>query len=277
MTDMHSEDRTPDPAGGDGRRVALVTGAGRGIGAASARALAAAGCAVVAVDLDGPVDGLTYATSGAEELAAVVAACGPNALAVQADVRDDAALDGAVAAAVERFGGLDVVVAAAGVMAGGSPVWRTSNQVWDLNIDINLSGVWRTARATVPELLRRPAPRTGRFIAIASAAGMGGHPTIGAYCAAKHGVIGLVRGLAADLGASGVTANAVCPGSTDSGILRASAEIYGLGSVDEFSVHHPIGRILQPEEIARTVVWLADAGSGGITGAAVAVDGGMTI
>ena len=259
------------------QRVALVTGAGRGIGAATARALAGEGYAVVAVDICAPIDALGYELSSRAELDAVVADCGPDSIAVTADVRSSDDLDAAVRAAVERFGGLDIAVAAAGVMAGGSTAWRADDDVWNVNIDVNLSGVWRTARATVPVMLRRPEPRQGRFVAIASAAGMGGHPTISAYCAAKHGVIGLVRSLASELGQTGVTANAICPGSTDTGILRASGDVYGLSSVDEFAVHHPIGRILQPAEIARAVVWLADPSAGGVTGASFPVDGGMTI
>jgi len=258
-------------------RVAFVTGAGRGIGAASARALAAAGCAVVAVDICEPIAELGYELATRAELDAVVAECGPDAVAVVADVRDQGQLDAAVGAAVERFGGLDVAVAAAGVMSGGAVGWKTSEETWRVNMEVNLTGVWRTARSVIPAMLSRPAPRTGRFVAIASAAGMGGHPTIAAYCAAKHGVVGLVRSVASELGDTGITANAVCPGSTDSGILRASAEVYGLASVEEFAVHHPIGRILRPDEIARAVLWLASPDAGGVTGATFAVDGGMTI
>jgi NAD(P)-dependent dehydrogenase (short-subunit alcohol dehydrogenase family) len=114
-------------------------------------------------------------------------------------------------------------------------------------------------------------------VAIASAAGMSGHPTIGAYCAAKHGVIGLIQTLAVELGTSGVTANCVCPGSTASGILEASRRVYDLSSLDDFAVHHPIGRILQPEEIASAVSWLAAEERSGVTGIALPVDGGMTI
>jgi NAD(P)-dependent dehydrogenase (short-subunit alcohol dehydrogenase family) len=162
-------------------------------------------------------------------------------------------------------------------MSGGQVAWKTSEEAWSANIDVNLSGVWRTAKATIGAMLRRPAPRQGRFIAIASAAGMSGHPTISAYCAAKHGVIGLVQSLAVELGTSGVTANSVCPGSTASGILEASRQVYGLGSLDDFAVHHPIGRILQPEEIASAVSWLASEAQSGVTGIALPVDGGMTI
>ncbi len=259
------------------RRVALVTGAGRGIGAATARRLAADGYAIVGVDAGGDDPALGYHLSSRDELDAVVADCGADAVAAIADVRDSAALDAAVALAIERFGRLDVAVAAAGVMSGGKPAWKTSDESWLVNLDVNLTGVWRTARATIPALLSQPAPRDGRFVAVASAAGMSGHPTIAAYCASKHGVIGLIKSLAVELGASGVTANCVCPGSTDTAILQASADIYGLGSVDEFSVHHPIGRVLQPAEIADAIAWLAAPERSGVTGVALPVDGGMTI
>ena len=262
------------------QRVVLITGAGRGIGAASARAFAAAGYAVVAADICEPIPALGYELASRAELDAVVADCeavGAASFAVVADVRDQSQLDAAAAAAVDRFGGIDVTLAAAGVIAGGPVAWELSDEVWAANVDVNLTGVWRTAKATIPAMMARPAPRSGRFVAVASAAGMGGHPAIAAYCAAKHGVVGLVRSLAADLGASGVTANAVCPGSTDTAILRASGEVYRLASVENFAAHHPIGRILEPEEVARAVLWLAAPEAGGVTGAMFAVDGGMTI
>ena len=129
----------------------------------------------------------------------------------------------------------------------------------------------------MPALLARPEPRTGRFVAIASAAGVGGHPAIAAYTAAKHGVIGFVRSLAVELGASGITANAVSPGSTSTEILEASREVYDLHSAGEFAVHHPIGRLLLPDEIASAVAWLCGEEQSGVTGISLAVDGGMTI
>jgi SDR family mycofactocin-dependent oxidoreductase len=258
-------------------RVALVTGAARGIGAATARRLAAEGYAVVAVDVccDDPT--LAYALGSRDELDAVVGECGPHAVAAVADVRDSAALEAATTLAIDRFGGLDVVVAAAGVMSGGTVAWQAPDDVWSINMDVNLTGVWRTARATLPALLERSEPRSGRFVAIASAAGLGGHPMIAAYSAAKHGVIGLVKSLAVELGASGVTANCICPGSTATGILQASADVYRLDSPDEFAVHHPIGRVLQPTEIASAVAWLCAQEQSGVTGIALPVDGGMTI
>jgi len=232
---------------------------------------------VVAVDVccDDPT--LAYALGTRAELDAVVADCGPHSVAAVADVRDSASLEVAAALATERFGGLDVVVAAAGVMSGGVVSWQTSDDAWSINMDVNLSGVWRTARATLPAILERAQPRSGRFVAIASAAGLGGHPMIAAYSAAKHGVIGLVQSLAVELGDSGVTANCVCPGSTAGGILQASADVYQLDSPDDFAVHHPIGRILQPTEIASAVGWLCAEEQSGVTGVALPVDGGMTV
>lgn len=264
----------PDP---NDRPVALVTGAARGIGLACARRLAADGFAVVLVDVCADIEPLPYPMSTRADLDAAVAACGPHAVGVVADVRSQEQLDAAVQAAVDEFGGLDAVVAAAGIVGGGDPAWNISEEAFLVNIDINLTGVWRTAKAAIPAMLDRPKPRRGRFVAIASAAGMRGNPTIADYTAAKHGVVGLVRSLALELGRRGITANAVAPGSTETDILKASAALYGLSSTEEFSVHHTIGRNLQPEEIAAGVAWLCAAESGGVTGIVLPIDGGMTV
>lgn len=257
------------------RPVALVTGAARGIGAATAVRLAGDGFAVACVDACADDASVPYALGTRAELDDVAERCG--GLALVADVRDAASLERAVAATVERFGGIDAVVAAAGVIVGGPRTWELSDEQWAANLDVNLTGVWRTAVATVPALLERPRPRRGRFVAVASAAGTEGHPQIGAYVAAKHGVVGLVRSLAAELGPEGVTANAVCPGSTRSAILEASAALYGLGSIDEFAQHHAIGRLVTVDEVASAIAWLCAAEQGAVTGVALAVDGGMTV
>ncbi len=220
---------------------------------------------------------MPYPLATRAELDEVVAKCGEGAVAVEGDVRDQDALHDAVALATSRFGGLDAAVACAGVIAGGDPAWEADDDVWNVNIEVNLTGVWRTAKAAVPALLARAEPRAGRFVAIASAAGAGGHPAIAAYTAAKHGVVGFVRSLAVELGPLGVTANAVSPGSTSTEILEASREVYDLHSAGEFAVHHPIGRLLLPDEIASAVSWLCGQEQSGVTGIALAVDGGMTI
>jgi NAD(P)-dependent dehydrogenase (short-subunit alcohol dehydrogenase family) len=139
---------------------------------------------------------------------------------------------------------------------------------------VNLDGVFNTASATIPAMLRSARP--GRFVAVASAASTRGLPLMGAYAAAKHGVLGLVRSLAADLADTGITANAVAPGSTTTNVLEASAAAYDLTDSAEFIRHHPIGRLLEPSEVASAIGWLCSESTAAVTGAVLAVDGGMT-
>ena len=258
-------------------RVAVVTGAARGIGAAVARLLAADGWRLVLVDRCEDDPALGYPLATRDDLDSVVAACGGSDVAegVVGDVRDQAALDGAVALAVSRFGGLDAAVAAAGCI-GGAPAWADDDALWAAMVGVNLEGVWRLARASVPALLARPAPRQGRFVAISSAGGTVGLPQLAAYTAAKAGVHGYVRSLAAELGPEGVTANAVAPGSTTTAMLDASAAVYGLPDATEFAQHHLLGRTLEVGEVASMVAWLCGPASAGVTGAVLPVDAGMT-
>jgi NAD(P)-dependent dehydrogenase (short-subunit alcohol dehydrogenase family) len=128
----------------------------------------------------------------------------------------------------------------------------------------------------MPVMLERPAPRQGRFVAVASSGGTVGIYRLAAYSAAKHGVIGLVRSLAAELGVHGITANAVAPGSTRTAMLDASAAVYGLDDPQEFAQQHLLPRLLLPEEPAALIAWLCGPESSGITGAVLPVDAGMT-
>lgn len=260
-------------------RTALVTGAARGIGAATVRALAADDWAVVAVDRCADDPRLPYALGTRAELEAVVERTGsPNrVVAVAADAADEEQMRRAVALAEERFGGLDAVVAAAGVIAGGVPLWEVPREQELAVLEVDLIAALVAARVGVPALLRRPQPREGRFLAVASTAATRGLPMLAAYCAAKAGVIGMVRSLAVELRATGVTANAVSPGSTDTPILRESARLYGLDSPAAFASQQPLERLIAPEEIAATLVWLAGSSGSAITGAAVAVDGGLSL
>ena len=262
-------------------KVALVTGAARGIGAATVLTLAAAGWSVLATDVPADDPALPYPLASAADLDAVTRAAAGLAgrdgqvIAVTADVRDTAALQAAVATAEERFGGLDAAIACAGVIGGGVPQWELAPQTEQAVLDINLGGVLNLARVAVPALLRRPEPRTGRFLAVASAAATRGLPMLAAYCAAKAGVAGLIRALAVELGPSGVTANAVSPGSTDSAILAESARLYGLASAGDFARQQPVNRLLDPAEIAAVLAFLASPVSSAMTGAVVPVDGGL--
>ncbi len=257
-------------------RVAVVTGAARGIGAATARALSAEGWQLALVDRCEDDPALPYVLASRADLDELVDEIGEAAVGIVADVRSMSQLQAAVDETVDRFGGCDAAVAAAGVVAGGAPVWELPEPAWEVLVETDLGGVWNLARAVIPAMLARPEPRAGRFVAVASAAGLRGMPRLAAYNAVKHGVIGLTRGLAADLGGSGITANAVCPGSTDTEILRASAELYELDSVDEFKVHHLLDRLLHPDEVAAMVAWLCTPASSGVTGAVLPVDAGMT-
>lgn len=257
-------------------RVALVTGAARGIGAATVRGLDAAGWSVVAVDRGCDDPRLGYAMGTRKQLADVCAMA-RDAAAIVADVSSADAVADAVAEAERRFGGLDAVICCAGAIAGGAPTWELDLDAERALLEANLVGVLNCARFGVPALLRRSEPRTGRFLAVASAAAVRGLPQLAAYCASKAGVVGLVRALAVELGGTGVTANAIAPGSTDTPMLAESARLYGLQSADAFAAQQPIDRLLEPDEVAAVLVWLAGEHAGGVTGALIPVDGGLTV
>jgi SDR family mycofactocin-dependent oxidoreductase len=262
--------------------VAVVTGAARGIGAATVHGLAAAGWSVVAVDRAADDPRLPYPMGSEAELfgvvdAAVAAAGGARVIAHVADTTDPDGLGRAVALAEAEFGGLDAMVSVAGVIAGGVPLWEMPAHELRAVLDVDLWGPITAARVGIPALLRRPAPRQGRFLAVASAAASRGLALLAAYGAAKAGVAGLVRGLGAELADSGVTANAVSPGSTDTAILEQSARLYGLDDRHAFADQQPVKRLLTPEEVAAVLVWLAGPDSSALTGAVIPADGGLSL
>jgi SDR family mycofactocin-dependent oxidoreductase len=264
------------------RRVAIVTGAGRGIGAATIAALAAEGWSVVAVDRCAPDRRLPYAMASERDLDAAVAAAEERAghpdaaRAVVADASDPEALASVVEGA-ETWGDLDAFVANAGVIAGGVPAWELPADQQRALLEVNLESVILAARLVVPSLLGRPRPRAGRFVAVTSSGAARGMSGLAAYCAAKAGVTGFVRALAADLHGSGVTANAVAPGSTDTPLLAESARLFDLPSPHDFAPRQPLERLLGPEEVGGTIAFLLGPGGSGITGATVPVDGGLTV
>ena len=256
--------------------VAVVTGAARGIGAATVDILVAAGWRVVAMDRCADEPLLHYPLADPGDLSSLVARHGDRVVPCVGDVRVASDVRRAVACATDELGRLDAAVAVAGVVHGGEPLWETGDAHWDLMFDVNVTGVRRLAAAAVPVLLDAPAPRSGRFVAVASAAGLLGLRRLAAYGASKHAVIGLVKGLAADLAGTGVTANAVCPGSTRTAVLDESARIYGLSSAEEFAGQQLLERLLTPEEPAALVAWLCGPASSAVTGAALPADAGMT-
>ena len=249
-------------------RHALITGAGSGIGAAIARALAGAGARV------------SLAGRRREPLA-VLAASLPAGAAVAIegfDVTDEAAIAAGVLRARAAFGPISILVNNAGEAPSAS-FEKTDKALWDRVLAVDLTGVYQVTHAILPDLKRHGAG--ARLINIASTAGLVGYSYVAAYCAAKHGVVGLTRALALELARSGVTANAVCPGFTETPLIdRAVATIAaktGRGNDAaraELAKANPQGRLVKPEEVADAVLWLASPGAASINGQAIAVAGG---
>ena len=254
----------------------MVTGAARGIGAATVDLLVAGGWKVVALDVCADDPALDYALATPEDLERLAGRHGSSVHPVVGDVRVAADVRGAVDVALERFGRVDAAVAVAGVLGGGVPLWELGDAQWDVQFDVNVTGVRNLAAAVVPVLLGAEPPRAGRVVAVASAAGLLGLRRLSAYSASKHAVIGLMKALAADLAGTGITANAVCPGSTRTAALDASAAVYGMASVEEFASQQLAERLLEPTEPAALIAWLCSEEASGVTGAALPVDGGLT-
>jgi NAD(P)-dependent dehydrogenase (short-subunit alcohol dehydrogenase family) len=250
----------------DGRH-ALVTGGGSGIGAAIARALAGEGAAVsVAGRRKAPLD--------------VVAGELPRASAIVADVTSERDCAAMVEAAHRAHGPLDIVIANAGG-SESAPFAKTSLDAWRATLDGNLTGAFLTARASVADITRDDTG-TRRIVFVASTAGLKGYPYVAAYCAAKHGVVGLARALSVELGGRGVTVNAVCPGFTDTPMLDASATRIAektKRSVDDSRARlagdNAHGRLITPEEVAQTVLWLCSPAANSVNGQAIAIAGGQ--
>ena len=249
------------------RRHALVTGAGTGIGRAIALALAGAGYAV------------TLAGRRAEPMDAVAGEIDADRSLIVAgfDVTDAASVEAGVARAVERFGDIAVLVNCAGE-APSAPFERTDRAMWDRALGVNLTGAFLTTQAALPSLRRAG---NGRIINIASTAGLTGYAYVTAYCAAKHGLVGLTRALAIELAKTDVTVNAVCPGFTDTPLLEGAVETITAKtgrSAEEaragLARTNPQGRLVTPEQVADTVVWLAGPGASAVTGQAIVVAGG---
>ena len=259
-------------------RVALVTGAARGIGAATVAELCRQGYAVTALDIcsGGLVPpGIGYPMANREQLDAVAGAFPDRVLPVEADVRDREALESAVNATLVRFGRLDAVVAAAGVVAGGLFQWDTPDEHLETLFDVNVHGVWNTAAVTVPVMLGGPSPSQCRFVAVASAAGERGLFKLAGYVASKHAVIGIVRGLAADLVGTGLAVMAVSPGSTDTPMLAATADLYDT-TPEGLADHQGIRRLIEPEEMAATIALCCSPAGAALNGSVIRADGGFS-
>lgn len=257
-------------------RVAVVTGAGRGIGRAVAVALARDGWSLALGDVCQDDERLAYPMSTEQDLGQTAQLCRAHDVEVVeqcCDVRSSGDVAALVAAAAQ-VGPVQAACAVAGVLGGSGDAWKLDDDVLERDLAVNYLGVAALARAAVPHLLT--AGDRGRFVAVVSAAGTTGLPQLASYCASKHAALGYLRALAADLAPTGVTANAVLPGSTDTALLSATADVYGLQDVREFARQSRSGRLLRPEEVAAVVAWLASPAATGITGTSLPVDAGFT-
>ena len=249
---------------------AVVTGGGRGIGAAIARALAERGACITLV-------GRTRATldEEARKLRTLT-----EVHCETADVAEPDSIGAAFAGAVKALGPVAILVNNAG-QAASAPFAKTDLALWQRMLDVNLTGTYLGIRAVLPGMLDIG---WGRIVNIASTASLKGYAYVSAYCAAKHAVLGLTRALAQELAKKPVTVNAVCPGYTETDIVRDTlANIQaktGRSLADaeaELVKHNPQGRLVQPEEVANAVVWLCQPGSEAVTGQAISVSGGETM
>lgn len=261
-------------------KVAFVTGAARGQGRAHALRLAEEGADIIAVDLCGPVPDLQYDHATPDDLAETVKqveALDRRIVAREADVRDFDALKGVVEEGVAELGGLDIVVANAGICIIADAE-STSPEIWHNTIDTNLTGVWHTVQATVPHLKERGA---GSIILTSSAAGLVGMPFLTAYIAAKHGVTGLGKAYAIELGRFNIRVNTLHPGGVETamGGMGAAFPEYieknpgivmgGYGVLPETTT--------QAVDQANAVLWLASDEAKFVTGTQISVDAGMVV
>lgn len=265
-------------------RKVLVTGAARGQGRAMALQFAAEGADLAICDLGDPsmatVDYPLASSAELEAVAADIRAMGRQVVTRPCDIRDQRQVDAFVAAAVESFGRIDVLVNNAGILSGNQPVHEMSEERFLTMIDVNLTGQWRVMRAVVPHVI---AGGGGRIINVASAAGLVGAPGFGHYCAAKHGVVGLTKTMAAELAPHRITVNAICPGLVQTKMVEHSAsELAGqLGitedeAYDAFLAVHHIKERITPDQAAAAVLYLASDPARVVTGACLPVDGGWT-
>ena len=244
---------------------AVITGANRGIGAAIAHALAPTGAKI------------SLFGRNREALEKVAAELGTETSVAVTDVTDGASVQAAFAQAKAKFGPVTILVNNAG-QARSAPLHVGDESLWNEMLAVNLGSVYRCIRCVLPDMLQAG---RGRIINIASTAGLTGYPYVTAYCAAKHGVIGLTRALAIELARKNITVNAVCPGYTDTDLSRdAIAAIQAKTGRSEadvravFTAHNPQGRMVTSEEVAQTVLWLCTNEVASITGQSIAVAGG---
>lgn len=247
-------------------RVAIVTGAGKGIGRASALALAREGAAVAVVDLDERTGG---------ECVAQIEAQGGRAVFHRVDVSRADQVQQMVEAVVAEFGRIDILHNNAGIQTYGT-VESTPVDEWDLVINVNLKSVYLCSKFAIPHMRRQG---KGSIINTASVQALASQPNVAGYAASKGGIVSLTRNMAVDFAKDNIRVNAICPGSVDTPMLRWAAGVLTDNpekAVADWGRLHPLGRVARPEEVAEVVVFLASDRSSFITGAEIKVDGGLT-
>ncbi len=268
-------------------KVAFITGAARGQGRSHAVALAESGADIVIVDIDHDIESVFYPLATAddlEETVRLVEKTGQRVLARTVDVRDSSALDTTVAEAIATLGHIDIVSANAGIATTMMKTWEMSERDWQDVIDVNLTGVWRTIKAVVPPMIA--ADRGGCIVLTSSLAGLKGYSNIAGYVAAKHGVNGLMRTLANELGPYNIRVNTVCPGLIHTDMMMNQPtynifrpEIENPTKEDATEVFRSMQVLptdwLEPHDVSEVIVWLASDAARFITGTAIPVDAGQ--
>jgi SDR family mycofactocin-dependent oxidoreductase len=266
-------------------KVALITGGARGQGRSHALTFAREGAEIIVCDVAEGLPTVPYPLASAGELAdtaRMVEDLGRRCLAVQADVRDSEGMRGVVERAVSEFGRIDILLANAGIESFGT-AWELTDEQWDEMIAVNLTGVWKSCRAVAPHMIER---RAGVILLTSSIAGLKGLANQAHYCAAKHGVVGLMRALAIELAPHGVRVNTVHPSSVDTPIIKNQA-MYTLfsGGKPDATLEEvtPAFRALnlldtpwiEPQDISNAMLWLASDDARYVTGATLPVDAGL--
>lgn len=253
-------------AGSFDGKVALVTGAGSGIGRATAERFAREGAAVVVADVS---------DAAAAETVSAITDAGGTATAVHADVSRPGDVEAMVAAAVREYGGLDVAHNNAGIEGASAGIADYPLDSWEKVIGINLSGVFYGLKYEIPAMLARGG---GAIVNTASILGLVGFASAAAYTAAKHGVVGLTKVAALEVSGSGIRVNAVCPGFIETPMVMERGIAAGSNRevFDQLVSLHPQGRLGKAEEVAELVLWLASPAASFVTGGAYTVDGAYT-
>jgi NAD(P)-dependent dehydrogenase (short-subunit alcohol dehydrogenase family) len=258
-------------------KVAIVTGAARGMGRATAIALAKEGVDIVICDICRNLDYPHYPLATNEQMydtKAHIRKLGRRIIALKADVRRWKQVEKVVNAAIDTFGRIDILVNNAGI-AGITPIHELAEKEWDILMEVNLKGPFLFCRLVIPHMIKQ---NNGRIINISSIGGLRGLEGFAHYCASKFGIIGLTKSMAIELAKNNINVNAVCPGTADTDLDAGVDAGMAPGEGKKvYAGYHLFRRLVEPQEIANAVVWLATEDSKNVTGHTLVVDGGFLL